>query len=386
MMRRKVWIFLFYKCALPLSLVLCISAQKVCAASFTVYEIGGRVRISDASGSSSVPRPNDHIEGNAVIRTYKDSSISLQGEGHYYRIHAASLVRLLDEPVLVYGKLSKSLEKDFVDLHFYYLPVPAQGRTMKVVIRSSDRDIEVRSSLLTDDGKGRTLSVYHLGEGRYRALTGFDCEAPAVRYNLNIVANSNSISSTQIIYPFFLRETRFPTGKVVLAPTQDKLLQPSETKRRQSERLVEVLSTSSEQSLWEGAFIHPLEEAEIISSFGKKRTYYVGGKPVRVRHHRGIDYRAPRGTPVFSPSSGIVVLSAERISTGNTLVIDHGHGVFSLFFHLDSISVEEGARIAVGDRVAEAGSTGIAVGPHLHWGLWIDGTYVNPLDWLKRYF
>jgi murein DD-endopeptidase MepM/ murein hydrolase activator NlpD len=60
--------------------------------------------------------------------------------------------------------------------------------------------------------------------------------------------------------------------------------------------------------------------------------------------------------------------------------------VFSLFFHLDSISAEEGSRIRTGDRVAEAGSTGIAAGSHLHWGLWIDGTYVDPLDWLERKF
>jgi|GEM_PF-1338193 len=386
MKRRRFWGFLFYKSALPLSLVLCFSPQMPSAASFTIYDVGGRVRISDASGQSSVPRPNGSIEGQAVIRTYRDSSISFEGQGHHYRIHASTLVRFQDEPVLVYGKLSKSTEKDFIDLHFYYLPAPAQGRTMKVVIRSADRDIEVRSSLLTDNGKGRALSVYHLGEGRYRALTGFDCEAPAVRYNLHIVASRDSTGHTQIIYPFFLQETRFPTGRVVLAPTKDRLLQPSETKRKQSERLIEALSTSSEQSLWNSAFVHPLEKAEIISLFGKKRTYYIEGKPVRVRYHRGVDYRAPRGTPVFAPSNGIVVLSAERVTTGNTLVIDHGHGVFSLFFHLDSISAEEGSRVTMGDKVAEAGSTGIAAGSHLHWGLWIDGTYVNPLDWLKRHF
>jgi murein DD-endopeptidase MepM/ murein hydrolase activator NlpD len=143
---------------------------------------------------------------------------------------------------------------------------------------------------------------------------------------------------------------------------------------------------SSEQNLWDAAFSHPLKNAQIISSFGKKRTYYLDGKPVRVRYHRGVDYRAPRGTPVFSPGNGIVVLSAERVTTGNTLVIDHGHRVFSLFFHLDAVLVNEGDHVYTGDRVAAAGSTGIAAGSHLHWGLWIDGTYVDPIDWIKRHF
>ena len=377
---------MFRRIALPISIVLTFMALELNASHFSVYEIRGRVSISYASGETLTPQLHDPIEGQATIRTYRDSSISFTGNGHHYRVYASSLVRLQDEPLLVYGKLSKSTGKDFVDLHFYYVPAPAQGRTMKVVVRSSDDGIEVKASLLTDSGNGRTLTVYHLGGGKYRALTGFDCEAPAFRYKLDIVATRDSFSYTKVIYPFYLRETKFPTGRVMLAPAKSNLLQPSERKRRESDRLMQVLATSSEQSLWDGPFIQPLAVSEIISSFGKKRTYYIGRKRIRVRHHRGIDYRAARGTPVFAPNHGIVVLTADRVTTGSTLVIDHGHGVFSLFFHLDSILVEEGARVRSGDKVAEAGSTGIAVGPHLHWGIWVNGTYVNPLDWLKRNF
>ena len=386
MMRRKSRNRQFYRSLFLLSLVFCIFVQKAGAERFTVYDVVGRIKILDASGQSSIPRVGSHIEDQTRIRVYRDSSISLKGEGRYYRVYASSLVQFQDEPLLVYGKLSSSTVDDFIDLHFYFLPTPAQGRTIKVVMQSKDRDIEVHSSLLTDEGNERPLSVYSLGDGRYRALSGFDCEAPPIRYKLYIEATRDSAHHTQIVYPFFLKETRYPTGKVVLPPAQDTLLKPSEKKRRQSEKLLEILSTSSEQSLWESAFIHPIGNPEIISAFGKRRTYYMDGKPIRVRHHRGVDYRALRGTPVIAPSGGIVVFAAERVTTGNTLVIDHGHKVFSLFFHLDSITVKEGDRVAPGDKIAEAGSTGIAAGPHLHWGLWIDGTYVDPLDWLKRYF
>jgi len=386
MMRSKFRIQQLYRSLFFLSLVFCITVQQARAERFTVYDIVGRTKILDASGQSSVPRVGSHIEDQTHIRVYRDSSISFKGEGRYYRVYGSSLVQLLDEPLLVYGKLSSSTVDEFIDLHFYFHPTPAQGRTMKVVMQSKDRDIEVHSSLLTDEGNERPLSVYSLGDGHYRVLSGFDCEAPPIRYKLHIEATRDSAHHTQIVYPFFLKETLYPTGKVVLPPAQDALLKPSEVKRRQSEKLFEILSTSSEQSLWESAFIHPIGDPEVISAFGKKRTYYMEGKPVRVRHHRGVDYRAPRGTPVIAPAGGIVVFAAERVTTGNTLVIDHGHKVFSLFFHLDSITVKKGVRVAPGDKVAEAGSTGIAAGSHLHWGLWIDGTYVDPLDWLRRKF
>jgi murein DD-endopeptidase MepM/ murein hydrolase activator NlpD len=371
---------------ITITAVLLFMATQLSAASFSVYELSGRVGVSDASGERVAPGLQDLIQSGTTVRTSRDSLVSFSGNGYYYRVYAYSLVRIQDEPVLVYGKLSKSKSGEFVGLHFYYLPTPAQGRTMKVVASSTENDINVESSLLWEDNRNRPLTMYRVGEGRYRALTGFDCEAPAVRYKLSIRATKDGVGYTQVIYPFYLRVTSFSTGRVRLSPEKETLFQPSERKRREIDRLKEVLSTSTEQKLWENTFNHPLDNPEIISAFGKRRSYYLGGKIIRVQHHRGIDYRALQGTPVYAPNHGLVVLAAERVTTGNTVVIDHGHGVFSLFFHLDSIFVEEGSRMRRGDKIAEAGSTGITAGPHLHWGLLVDGIYVNPQDWIKRSF
>ena len=365
---------------------LLFTTTQLSAASFSVYELRGRVSVSDATGERFSPKLQDLIESGTTVRTSRDSSISFTGNGYHYRVHAYSLVRMQDEPVLVYGKLSKSKSGEYIGLQFYYLPTPAQGRTMKVVVRSTENDINVESSLLREDNRNRPLTMYRVGEGRYQALTGFNCEAPAVRYKLSIRATQEGTGHTQVIYPFYLRKTSFSTGKVSLSPDKETLFQPSERKSREVDRLKEVLSTSAERKLWESAFNHPIENPEIISAFGKKRTYYLGGKLIRVQHHRGIDYRAFRGTPVCAPNHGAVVLTAERITTGNTVVVDHGLGVFSLFFHLDSILVEEGSSVTRGDKIAEVGSTGITAGPHLHWGLLVDGIYVDPQDWLQRSF
>ena len=365
---------------------LLFTATQLNAASFSVYELRGRVSVSDPTGGTFSPGLQDLIESGTTVRTSRDSSISFTGNSYHYRVYAYSLVQIQDEPVLVYGKLSKSKSGEYIGLQFYYLPTPAQGRTMKVVVRSTENDINVESSLLREDNRNRSLTMYRVGEGRYQALTGFDCEAPAVRYKLSIRATREGNGHTQVIYPFYLRKTSFSTGKVRLSPAKEALFEPSERKSREVDRLKEVLSTSSERKLWESAFNYPVENPEIISAFGKKRTYYLGGKLIRVQHHRGIDYRALRGTPVYAPNHGVVVLTAERITTGNTVVIDHGHGVFSLFFHLDSILVGEGNSVTRGDKIAEAGSTGITAGPHLHWGLLVDGIYVDPQDWIQRSF
>jgi len=356
------------------------------ASSFTVYAMTGSVRFRTQAGEQLQVGVNGTFGDGVTIRTYRDSSVSFTGDGHYYRVYSSSLVKVESEPSLLYGKISGSVDEQFVDLHFYYLPAPAQGKTMKVVVRSSTRAVEVRSFLSSESGGTRELTMYRIGQGTFRALTGFDCEAPPIRYMLRISASGDGAGYTRVIYPFYLRETPFPSGKVTLPPETAPLFEPSERKKQETRHLSEVLAHSDPRSLWEGTFSYPLEELEVISAFGKRRSYYLGGRRIIVRYHRGIDFRAVQGTPVFAPNNGVVSLARKRLSTGNTLVIDHGQGVFSLFFHLDSISVAEGAEVRTGDRIAEAGSTGIAAGPHLHWGVFVDGTYVDPEDWVKRSF
>jgi murein DD-endopeptidase MepM/ murein hydrolase activator NlpD len=362
-----------------------LSTSLFAALKFTVQEKNGKFRVRKDGRDAYTLEVGDTFDDGSIIRTYRDSWVSFSGNGFYYKIHSTSLVRIDTEPQLIYGKLSRAKTGKYLDLHFYYLPNPAQGKTMKIVVRSRDDPVDVQSSLIKGDAN-RKIKMYKLEKGRYRGLTGFDCEAPADRYKLVIWAIRGDDDFTQVIYPFYLKKTTFERGKVFLPLEKGQLLKPSEQKRRESAVLAKVLSSPGETALWQGPFRHPLEGPDILSRFGKRRTYYVDGRFSRIRHHRGIDYRASRGTEVFAPEGGVIVLALKRITTGNTIVIDHGQGVFSLFFHLDTISVSTGDAVKKGNPIGSAGSTGIAVGSHLHWSMVINGVYVDPDDWVKRIF
>jgi murein DD-endopeptidase MepM/ murein hydrolase activator NlpD len=97
--------------------------------------------------------------------------------------------------------------------------------------------------------------------------------------------------------------------------------------------------------------------------------------------HAGIDIGAARGTAVAAPAAGTVADVGQYILTGNTVLVDHGQGVFSAYFHLDTVLVRKGDRVRAGRTLGRVGATGLATGPHLHYGIYIHGRDVDPLAW-----
>jgi murein DD-endopeptidase MepM/ murein hydrolase activator NlpD len=128
------------------------------------------------------------------------------------------------------------------------------------------------------------------------------------------------------------------------------------------------------ERLWRGPFEMPVPGSP-TSSFG--RLSVLNGVP-RSRH-QGADFRAATGTPVLAPNAGRVVLASDLYFSGNTVIIDHGLGVFSLFAHLSRIAVARDATVSRGERLGESGSTGRVTGPHLHWALRLGDASVDPL-------
>jgi len=131
-----------------------------------------------------------------------------------------------------------------------------------------------------------------------------------------------------------------------------------------------------------GGFITPVK-GRITGVYGSQRI--LNGQPRSP--HSGVDIAAARGTPVVSPANGIVRLTAKDMYLmGNTLMIDHGMGLVSIFIHLDSISVSEGDHVEQGDIVARVGKTGRATGYHLHWGISVGSTSIDPARLPKNNF
>lgn len=128
------------------------------------------------------------------------------------------------------------------------------------------------------------------------------------------------------------------------------------------------------EKLWEGSFIQPAE-GEITTDYNATR--YTNDNPTPSRH-LAIDIANSEGTTIKASNSGKVVLARELIVTGNSVVIDHGMGIFTSSFHMNEIDVEEGTYVTKGDPIGKMGSTGYSTGSHLHFAIWKEGTFLNP--------
>ncbi|HKE84331.1 MAG TPA: M23 family metallopeptidase [Vicinamibacterales bacterium] len=143
---------------------------------------------------------------------------------------------------------------------------------------------------------------------------------------------------------------------------------------REVKQMAEVFGHITPERLWRGAFELPVP-GQATSSFG--RLSVLNGEP-RSRH-QGADFRAATGTAVHAPNGGRVVLASDLYFSGNTVIIDHGLGMFSLLAHFSKMSVETGATVSRGQVIGESGATGRVTGPHLHWALRLGEASVDPL-------
>jgi len=165
-----------------------------------------------------------------------------------------------------------------------------------------------------------------------------------------------------------VRRLTLPKKMVDLAP------EDLERARRESRIMRELWNAPPGAPLWRGPFIKPVPGVA-VGSFG--RSSIINEQPRSP--HSGVDLRGDRGTPVKATNHGKVVLTGDHFFTGKTVVIDHGGGIQSMYFHLDRILVKQGEEATKGQVIGEVGSTGRSSGPHLHWGIRVNGDRVDPL-------
>ena len=133
---------------------------------------------------------------------------------------------------------------------------------------------------------------------------------------------------------------------------------------------------------WNGSFLRP-NSNRVSTVYGVRR--YYNGVFANDYYHKGVDYAGGYGSPIVAPAAGKVRLIGKEANGfhvhGNTIGIDHGQGVVSIFMHLQDIEVQDGDMIEPGQRIGTIGSTGASTGPHLHWGLYLHGVAVDPVPW-----
>jgi len=151
-----------------------------------------------------------------------------------------------------------------------------------------------------------------------------------------------------------------------------------ERAQKEARKIKRVYAEGSIDRLWEGNFQLPMT-SDITSPFGNKRVFNGQLKSF----HNGVDFRARSATPVFAANSGVVKLAESLFYSGNAVVIDHGTGIFTIYAHLSRIDVAAGRYIEKGQRLGLTGATGRVSGPHLHWGVKVNGVAVNPMQLIE---
>ncbi|MDR0312613.1 MAG: peptidoglycan DD-metalloendopeptidase family protein [Treponema sp.] len=159
---------------------------------------------------------------------------------------------------------------------------------------------------------------------------------------------------------------------------------PNPQRDRESEILWAILSRTGTDFYYGGYFIPPVTSTRRTSFYGDRRVYaYVDGS-TETSIHAGVDYGVPTGTEVWACAAGRVILAVSRISTGNSVILEHLPGVYSLYYHLDSIIAEEGSMVRAGQLLGLSGSTGLSTGPHLHWEIRVAGENADPDAFVSR--
>lgn len=247
---------------------------------------------------------------------------------------------------------------------------PGELVVLTVAARTAISDVRARAF-------DRDLPAFAVGSRTWRVLVGIDLDVAPSTYTVDIVGTAEG-SELNATHRLVVTRRQFRTRKLTVDPAfVNPPAEAVERINREAAELKDLWSHSETTKLWTGAFVRPVPEAA-NSAFGTRSI--LNGEPRSP--HSGADFNSPTGTPIKAPNGGRVVLAGDLYFTGNTVMIDHGLTVFSLFAHLSEMDVKVGDTVAAGNVIGKVGATGRVTGPHLHWSVRIDGARIDPLSLL----
>src|SRR3984893_14706054 len=258
-------------------------------------------------------------------------------------------------------------------------PESSQGSLLLVEVKSAKPLAEVQG-----DWDGRNVPFWRevASEAQRKGLVGVDLEKAPGEYELKVTGQLASGGKISCMARVTVRKGRFATeklqvGKQFVEPSPEQIKRADE----QRQKLRDIFDRVTPERLWDGKFRIPLDGVTTGSNFGRRRI--LNGNPGSP--HGGVDLPGATGTPVHAAQRGRVVLAEELFFAGNTGVVDHGLGVYTLYGHLSEIGVKVGDTLEKGTVLGKVGATGRVTGPHLHWGLTVERARVNPLQLVKLF-
>ena len=255
-------------------------------------------------------------------------------------------------------------------------PGSSQGSLLLIELKSTKHLAEVQGVW-----SGRSVPLWKdTGENQRKGLLAVDLEkAPGV-YELKITGQTAGGGKMSCSATVAVRKGQFATeklqvGKQFVEPSPEQIKRADEERQK----LRDIFDRVTPERLWDGRFRIPLDGVTTGSNFGRRRI--LNGNPGSP--HGGADLPGATGTPVHAAQRGRVVLAEELFFAGNTVVVDHGLGIYTFYGHLSEIDVKVGDTLEAGAVLGKVGATGRVTGPHLHWGLTVERARVNPLQLVK---
>jgi murein DD-endopeptidase MepM/ murein hydrolase activator NlpD len=233
------------------------------------------------------------------------------------------------------------------------------------------------------DWDGRAIPMWNEGEKSavLHGLIGVDLEKAPGSYAWKVSWKNAAGEEKSCGALVIVRAGKFPTERLTV---EKQFVQPDPEQEKRAEedqkKMRAIFETVTPERYWEGKFQLPLKGVTTGGNFGRRRILNGEARSP----HAGVDFPALAGTPVFAAQAGKVVLAEELFYSGNTAVIDHGYGIYTLYAHLSALEAQPGQMVKAGEEIGKVGATGRVTGPHLHWGLTVERARVNALQIVQR--
>jgi murein DD-endopeptidase MepM/ murein hydrolase activator NlpD len=252
--------------------------------------------------------------------------------------------------------------------------IPYLGDTLSVKAQLQDVTVSASPSVTIEN---KTYPMFLVAPNDFRALI----PTTPLDKPRRLVVQIKGEGQTRNL-AILLKNRSFPVQSIWLPPGKG-----SDGTDAEFDRVDAFKQLVTPKKFWSGAFLSP-NRGPVTAGYGIRR--YYNGVFAKDYYHRGIDYAGAYGSPVVAPAPGRVALVG-RVAQGfqlhgNTIGVDHGQGVASIFLHLSRIDVKEGDFVNAGQVIGAIGATGAVTGPHLHWGLYVNGLSIDPLPWRKSGF
>jgi Peptidase family M23 len=263
-------------------------------------------------------------------------------------------------------------------LRIVFNPPVLKGRqgdvvTLTLTLPATDPDPAAGQAAPSGRLAGHDVPFFRLGESdRFGALVGIDIAAPTGKQMLTVTVGDRAVATVPVV----IAAQHFPTQTLTVPDKMVHLDEAALTRAKEEQR--EVLASMAPVTpsrWWSGPFVVPTDGA-VMNSFGKRRI--INGEPRNP--HSGEDFAAPEGSRVVAANDGVVSLVGDHFFSGHSIFIDHGDGLYTMYFHLSKVLVAPAQHVRKGDVIGLVGSSGRATGPHLHWGARLNGARINPIE------